>query len=555
MYIEMFCNMERFGKLVFLYLILMMCCPYVYSQSKIWDVFSFGAKGDGIILDTQAIQAAIDDCHRRGGGKVLLSNGRFLSGTIVLKSNVTLYLGTGCTLIGSNSYHDYPVRISTVPSTSGEFLTDRAMIYAEGAENIAIVGDGIINGRGGELYKPVYEGARPHIIHFRACKDIAIRDVKLVNAATWVQKYQLCENLFIEGISVNSRENKDIELPRFIHNPGRNTDGCDIVDCTNVRIANCHIISGDDGLVFKSFSNNEGCQNVAVTNCILSTNASGIKIGTESAGAFRDFAINNCVIFDTRGAGIGLMTVDGASMERILVSNITMRNIKGAAIFVRLGNRNRVYQEGDTASIGKISNVLFQNIYGTEIERYGCSITGIPGALVGAVSLQNIRLNFKGGNDPLYFEGRENKVVARLKMDEVLEKEGEYPRSEMFGMLPAYGMYIRHAETIDLDNVIFNFDEEETRPALALDDVLRATINGFYAEGTSSMPSLIYLKDVRQAMVCNSGVLNEVPIFVSVFGSQTEKLKLGSNNGKNVGKMVCTEMPVLWKRIVENDTF
>ena len=555
MYVKTFYEMETVGKFISLCLIVIVYCPFVYSQSKVWDVFSFGAKGDGINLDTQSIQAAIDDCYRQGGGEVLLANGRFLSGTIVLKSNVTLHLETGCTLIGSNSYCDYPVRISAIPSTSGEFLTDRAMIYAENAENIAIVGDGIINGRGDELYRPVYEGVRPHIIHLRACKDIAIRDVKLVNAATWVQKYQLCDNLFIEGIAVDSRENKDIELPRFIHNPGRNTDGCDIVDCTNVHIANCHIVSGDDGIVFKSFSNNAGCQNVAVTNCILSTNASGIKIGTESAGTFKDFVINNCVVFDTRGAGVGLMTVDGASMERILVSNVTMRNIKGAAIFVRLGNRNRVYLKGDTASVGKVNNVLFQNIYGTEIERYGCSITGIPDAFVGAVSFQNIRLSFKGGNDPLFFEGYENKVVARLRMDEVPEKEGEYPRSEMFGMLPAYGMYVRHVEMIDLNNVVFSFDKEETRSALVLDDVFRATVDGFYAEGSSGMPSLIYLKDVRQAMVCNWGVLDEVPVFVSVFGHQTEKIKLGSNNGKNIGEMVRTEVPALWKRIVEDGTF
>ena len=97
MYVKTFYEMERFGKFVFLCLIVMVCCPFVYSQSKVWDVFSFGAKGDGIHLDTQSIQAAIDDCYRQGGGRVLLANGRFLSGTIVLKSNVTLHLETGCT--------------------------------------------------------------------------------------------------------------------------------------------------------------------------------------------------------------------------------------------------------------------------------------------------------------------------------------------------------------------------------------------------------------------------------------------------------------------------
>lgn len=466
-------------KEITLTLAMFMVSLFVYPKpnAKDWNVYSFGAKGDGKTLDTKAIQSTIDACYQQGGGKVLLAGGQFLSGTIILKSNVTLYLESGTTLMGSSSYKDYPVRASAFPSIMGEYMTDKALIYAEGEENVAIMGHGTINGQGDKLYKPGYEGDRPHIIHLRACKDIKVCGVKLFNSATWVQKYQSCQNLLIDAVTVDSRENKDIELPRFIHSPGRNTDGCNIVDCKDVRISNCHIVSGDDGIVFKSFSVNEGCYNVTVTNCIISTNASGIKIGTETAGAFMDFVINNCVIYDTRGAGIGLMTVDGGSIERILVSNITMRNIKGAAIFVRLGKRNRVYRKGENPTTGRINNVLLQNVYGTGIERYGCSITGIPGAPIEGISLQNIRLNFMGGDEPLYFEGSADKPVQQRRVDNVPEKESEYPRSEMFGKLPAYGLYVRHTNFIELSHVAFTLDKEEARPALIMDDVRRVEID------------------------------------------------------------------------------
>jgi polygalacturonase len=208
-----------------------------FSQSLgVWNVYDYNAKGDGKTNDTQAIQSAIDACYRAGGGKVLLHNGRFLSGTVYLKSHVTLYIESGAVLLGSDNPADYPETKTVYPSTSGEMRIDKTLIFAEGSENIAIAGNGTIAGNGDEL--EIMERPRPHIIHFRFCRNVKIRDVRLYNAAFWVQKYQSCDNLLIDGITVDSRENKNIEEPRFIDVPGgRNTDGCNIVDCRNVRIA------------------------------------------------------------------------------------------------------------------------------------------------------------------------------------------------------------------------------------------------------------------------------------------------------------------------------
>ena len=405
----------------------------------------------------------------------------------------------------------------------------------------------MIDGRGDILFYP--ELIRPHILFFRGCCNVRVRDLKLYNAAFWVQKYQSCNNLLIDGVTVDSRENKDIEKPRYADVPGRNTDGCNIVDCSNVRITNCHIVSGDDGIVFKSFARNEGCHQVTVSNCIISTNAAGIKIGTETAGVFRDFTINNCVVYDTRGSGIGIMTVDGSIVERILVSNITLRNIKGTAIFIRIGNRNRPYGNGEVTTMSTMKDVLIQNVYGTGIERYGCSITGIPDAFVEGITLDNIQLSFTGGLDPLYFEGNINRPEKVLTVDNVPEKEKDYPRSEMFGKLPAYGFYIRHANNIKFNNVTLDYVLDENRPALVADDVNGLLIDRLHAKPTKS--PLIYLKNVQKATVSHAIVTDETPVFLYLSGSRTKNIRLISNQLESVKKKADAENPVLLNQIKE----
>lgn len=497
----------------------------VFSQSAgIWDVYAFGAKGDGKTNDTYAIQKAIDSCYNSGGGKILLHNGHFLSGTILLKSNVTLFIEAGAVLLGSNNPGDYLDLITDYPVASGEFSQDKSLVYAEDAENIAIIGNGIIDG-GGNVLEPM-QRPRPHCIVIRRCKSIKIRDLKIRNAAFWVQKYQSCDNLLIEGITVDSRENRDIEKPRFMDVPGgRNTDGCDIVDCKNVRISNCNINSGDDGIVFKSFLRNEGCQNITVSNCLITTNASGIKIGTETAGFFRDFTITNCVIYDTRGAAIGLMSVDGGIIERIIVSNITLRNIKGTAIFLRLGNRGKIYQKGyDKAGIGKLSDILIQNIYGTEIERYGCSITGIAGGKPENIVLENINLKFKKGSDPLLFEGYPDRVVEEVPVDSVPESERSYPRGEMFGKLPAYGFFVRHVGDIEFNGVKLESNEYDKRPAIVAEDVDSFAMDSFSANVSSAALALICFRNVQKISVNKTSSISPVPLFIKLPGNDTRNV-------------------------------
>lgn len=240
----------------------------------VFDVRTFGALGDGKTLDTHAIQAAVDTCCRAGGGTVVLPAGTFLSGTIQLRDHVTLQLRAGAVLLASTRQQDFP---------------QRAVIYAAKAANIAVVGRGTVDGNG--RISTAFPKVRAHLIHFVECRNVRVRDVALRNSTTWVQHYLGCDDLVVQGVTVDSRINPDIEGPRHLPGaPGRNEDGMNLNGCQMVRVSNCGINSDDDGIVLKSTSARP-CRNVTITNCVVSSNASAIKFGTESGGGFQNVAV------------------------------------------------------------------------------------------------------------------------------------------------------------------------------------------------------------------------------------------------------------------------
>ncbi len=507
---------------------------YAQTNRATFDVRRYGAQGDGQTLDTEAIQQAIDSCHRAGGGKVYLAGGTFVSGTLYLKSYVTLYLEAGAVLRGSNNLEDFPSIPSRYPSYTGTLETNKALIYAEDAQHISIEGRGTIDGNGDHWVDGPYGfpsfSKRPRIIHLRACENVTVRDVTLYNSASWVQSYQSCKNLVIDGITVDSRENKDIEQERYADVPGRNTDGLDLIDCERVRISNCYINSGDDAICLKSFSPDEACRDITISNCVVSSNASGIKIGTETSGRFEDITIQNCVVYDTRRDAISVMSVDGAQIERINISNISLRNIKGAAIFLRLGNRNRTYRDKAGINTLYLKDVIIENIQGTRISAENNNIiAGTTGMPIENVFLRNVNLTFEGGG------------TAEESYREIPENEQEYPNGLIFGDLPAYGFYIRHAKNVTLDNVQLRFLEEEERPALICDDVEQLEIKGLKAQANRQSPELIRLIQVKDAVISESRSLSPLPVFLSVYGDQSANIIMRNNETKNAQQRVFLE--------------
>ncbi|MHC4119052.1 MAG: glycoside hydrolase family 28 protein [Planctomycetota bacterium] len=418
------------------------------GAEEVYDVRDFGAEGDGATLCTGAIQKAIDRCTANGGGTVYLAPGKFLSGTIYMKTGVTLKLAAGCTLLGSKNLEDYPPTVQAFRSYTDNY-TDKSLIYAEKAERIAIIGRGTIDGQGGSFRGP-YK-VRPYIIRFIECRNVVTEDITIRNSPMWVQHYMACDDVRITGVTVKSRVN-------------RNNDGINIDSCRRVLISDCNIISGDDAIVLKSTSARI-CRDVTVNNCVVSSRCNGLKMGTESNGGFRNIVMTGCAIYDTRLAGVALEIVDGGVMDRVVVSNITMDKV-GAPIFLRLGDRARPFRKDmEKPGIGTMRNITISNIEATGANPTGCAIAGLPEAAIENVTMSNIRLSFAGGG-------------KRADVDRpVPEKAADYPEYSMFGRLPAYGLYCRHIKGLKLFNVQLQLAGPDERHAVVFEDVEDALID------------------------------------------------------------------------------
>lgn len=454
------------------------------------SIMDHGANGDGDFLNTIAIQSAIDQCFEQGGGTVYMPAGRFRTGTIILKSHVSLYLEAGAFILGSTDLKDYPEIYPGFRSYTDVNYVDKSLIYAEKAENISIYGRGTIDGQGEEdvFDLPGRENykKRPYIIRMVECRDVRISGISLINSAMWVQHYLACEDLHIDGISVRSLVN-------------HNNDGIDIDCCRRVRISNCDIDSGDDAIVLKATAPKD-CEQICISNCVLRSRCNAIKLGTESVGGFKDILINNCVIYDTRLAAIALEMVDGGTADRIQINNISA-NGAGAAIFIRLGNRARHHlalgsgggkkyyfeenQKLDKPGMGMMKNISISNFICTGADTVGCSITGIPGFEVQNITLRDIHISFAG-------EGAEKPVI-----NEVPENVSDYPEYGMFGKLPAYGIYSRHVRNISLYNVRLDYEKDDYRPALLFDDVKGLVLSDLNLKQPSGMGAAVIFKNTN----------------------------------------------------------
>ena len=458
-----------------------------------FNIKDYGAVDDGTAINTAAIQNAVNDCYKSGGGTVIIPSGKFVTGTIYLKDNVYLHLDQGARLMSSLNMDDFPSIPSRYRCYTGEKVSLKSIIYAEDVTNTGITGTGTIDGRVYELelqYGVPSFSLRPRLIHLRGCRKVLIQNITLQDSATWVQHYKLCEDLRIEGVNVNSRLNKNIQIPRSAEYRGANQDGMDIDSCRNVFVSNCHIYSDDDGICLKSRTE-KPCENVVVTNCIVSTNASAIKLGTESNGGYRNININNCIVYDTRISGIGVMEVDGGICENININNITMHNIMGAAIFVRLNERSHPLSNGSPVpECGKMRNIRISNVTATnvgglcyddyKIGRIGCSIVGMEKQYINDVSLHNINLTFIGGGCP------------ESCLQDVPECNNDYPNSRMYGGdLPAYGFYCRYVDGLRLASVDLRLLEKDLRPPIIVHKVLNGRIMNIIADVSSKTNDVV----------------------------------------------------------------
>ena len=293
-----------------------------------YNALQQGAVGDGKTLNTKSLQSAIDALQAKGGGQLYFPAGRYLTGSLQLKSNVTLYLEKEAMLLGSTSPYDYPGFSTEKELKVNNDHFDQALIYAEGAENIGITGEGCIDGQGrelaltidslhhtGELVDKHYNtyrkrsNTRPKLLFMRNCRKVELRKTNFRSGAAWGLSFSLCVDLTIDSLHVENRAYW-------------NNDGIDISDCKDVRISNCFINSADDGICLKSHNRGAWNDRVSISNCHIISSASAIKFGTESLGGFKNVTIDNIRIKDTFRSAIAIESVDGAEIENVKLENI-----------------------------------------------------------------------------------------------------------------------------------------------------------------------------------------------------------------------------------------
>ena len=500
------------------------------------NVRSFGARGDGRTVDTPAVNRAVEAAAAAGGGTVYFPAGTYLCFSIRLKSNVGLHIDHGATILAADpakqkGAYDLPEPNQwDMYQDFGHSHWQNSLIWGIGVENVSISGPGRIDGEGLTRRSPRPRrpqsagdtpvsmgggGARPEsplgeddphevmnglgnkAISLKLSRNVILKDFTIYRGGHFAILATGVDNLTIDNLKVDT-----------------NRDGFDIDACRNVRISNCSVNSpNDDAIVLKSsygLGFARATENVTITNCQvtgydLGTFLDGtfkrtqqlapdkdgvtgrIKFGTESNGGFKNITISNCV-FD-RSRGLAIETVDGGPIEDIVVNNITMRDVTTAPIFLRLGRRMRG-PEG--TPVGRIRRVQISNLVAYDADpRFASIIAGIPGHPVEDVSLSDVRILYKGGG---------TRAQAAL---EPPERETNYPEPSMFGELPAYGFFIRHARGVELSNVEVGFMTEDLRPAFHLEDVRGATFLGVAAQKAADVPTFV-LKMVEDFSVRDS---------------------------------------------------
>jgi hypothetical protein len=500
----MVCSVVKKGILIFA--VLLFCQALCWG--RFFNVKEFGVRGDKQANDGPAIQAAIDACSKTGGGVIYVPAGEYLSGGLRIKSKVSLYLETGATLWVSAKKEDY--------KQGNRFL------YAEDENDITIEGRGTIYGTGeADLMrkktgqKEQMPTFRVGILRFERCRNVAIKDITVRYSDSWTFDFELCEDVFINGVSI-------------LNNYYRvNADGIDPVSCKGVHISNCRIIAGDDCIVFKT-REGRACEDVVVTNCTLESVATAIKIGTESPSDFRNIRVCNCVIRNST-VGIGMYIKDGGTAGQISFSNCSIETIRDLdkvadslknsvyPIFVDIEKRQK------ESRVGRIRDLTFADI--DIVSDNGILIQGMSKSKIENLTLRNITVRVDRGFD---YSKRKKHVGGRTF-------ETEDRRLTLYAQKPSY-VTLANIDGLSVDGLRVFVPEDVfskyNRSALSLYEVDKGMISDVVREpaGAGSKMPAIVMENCKNTFLTRCFALPGTDIFLKVFGKDTVNISLAGND-------------------------
>jgi hypothetical protein len=548
------------------------------SGARVYDIRDFGAKGDGVTVDTAALQAAIDACHEDRGGTVLVPAGTFVIGTTELKSNVTLHIAAAGILLGSDHGKDY-FPSDTVPLEGDSTLEDgnTGLLFAVNAENITVEGPGMIDGNGMRFRGPnrgdpspagISGPKRPYHLMFYRCKHFRIQNIFLKDCAFHSMRIVQCTYGWFTGIHLRSRVIS-------------NNDGFHFISCERMHVTGCDIECQDDACALFG-----SCKFITVSDCSFSTRWSVFRFG---GGTAENIAVSNCIIDTVFGCPIKIRGGEGTSrFENFSFRNLTMNRVTGP-ISIQLGAHHRrrrpdMAANGLTNSVastipgtgtnmvsnpatnsvagstnspaggfapeptaeelamptGIVRNISFSGIRATVVkpfplpesewksnyssgEVFSCiGLNAVGDGYLENISFDDVHVTFPGGG-----------TAAQGAVREVSKVIGEYYAA---GVFPAWAIYARQVRGLTLNNVRFEIDGSDLRPAIVFDHVSDASVNGLSVEGDAGAESVLRVIASQDVLMSATKLLKPAKVFLQVEGATTVNIKVDGGDISKAGK-------------------
>jgi polygalacturonase len=373
-------------------------------SSNFFSITDYGAKEGGVELCSAAFAEAIAACEQAGGGTVYVPAGKYLTGPLLLKSDMRLFVDAGAHIMFVQDQEQYPVVNSRWEGVDGSVY--QSCIFAIDSHDIIIEGSGTLDGQGEYWWKGMRERtlkyARPKLVSFHNCQRITLKGVKLINSPAWTFNPIYCTNVLVDGITIDNPADSP------------NTDGVNPESCDMVRVQGCYISVGDDCVTLKSGTEHASrrvpCQNITVTNCVMAHGHGGVVIGSEMSGGVRNVSISNCVFFKTdRGIRIKTRRGRGGTVEDVRVNNIVMDQVN-CPFVINLyyhcgpdGHEKHVWDKAPYPVDEKtpvVRRVYFSNITAKDVRSCAGFIYGLPESMVEDISFDNMLVMLGEGHEP-----------------------------------------------------------------------------------------------------------------------------------------------------------